>query len=122
MSPAERNYATGDQEMLAIVVAFKEWRHYLESPAKCTRVVTDHEALLRFMDDKPLSRKRQTRWAELLSAYDFKIEWRRGKDNPADALSRRPDHMEKDEEPVGNALQELIALRREDVGEAHALH
>ena len=25
--PAERNYITGDQEMLAIVAAFKQWRH-----------------------------------------------------------------------------------------------
>lgn len=121
MSPAERNYATGDQEMLAIVAAFKEWRHYLESPAKCTRVLTDHEALVRFMDDKPLSRKRQTRWAETLAVYDFVIQWRRGKDNPADALSRRPDHMEKDEVPTGNALQELIALRAEGAPTPHAL-
>lgn len=114
LSLAERNYTTGDQEMLAIVTAFKEWRHYLESPASTTRVLTDHEALLRFMDDKPLSRKRQTRWAETLSAYDFTIQWRRGKDNPADGLSRRPDLMEVDEAPRENPLQDLIALRRED--------
>lgn len=120
MSPAERNYATGDQEMLAIVRAFQEWRHYLEAPAKCTRVLTDHEALLRFMDDKTLSRKRQTRWAEMLAAYDFKIEWRRGKENPADALSRRPDHMETDSTPEGSALQELVSARMEGADDSQA--
>ena len=31
--PAEKNYITGDFEMLAIVASFKEWRHYLKSPA-----------------------------------------------------------------------------------------
>ena len=30
MIPAERNYETHDQELLAIVTAFKQWRHYLE--------------------------------------------------------------------------------------------
>jgi ferredoxin len=30
MSPAERNYAVGDQEMLAIVMSCRHWRHYLK--------------------------------------------------------------------------------------------
>ena len=30
MGDAERNYETHDQELLAIVMAFKQWRHYLE--------------------------------------------------------------------------------------------
>jgi hypothetical protein len=28
MIPAERNYDTHDQELLAIVKSFKQWRHY----------------------------------------------------------------------------------------------
>ena len=78
--------------MLAIVYAFKEWRHYLEAPSKTVTVVTDHEALTRFMDTKVLARKRQTRWAEDLAPFNFHIEWRAGKKNPADGLSRRPDY------------------------------
>jgi hypothetical protein len=124
MSPAERNYTTGDGEMLAIVEAFKEWRHYLESPAKTTIVLTDHAALQSFMTDKVLNR-RQMRWAELLAAYDFQVIWRRGKDNPADGLSRRPDHMEKDEPPPENALKELLRARmplEEDAHEGRMRH
>ena len=30
MIPAERNYKTYNQELLAIVTVFKQWRHYLE--------------------------------------------------------------------------------------------
>ncbi len=30
MIPAECNYETHDQELLAIVMAFKHWRHYVE--------------------------------------------------------------------------------------------
>jgi hypothetical protein len=110
MTPAEKNYHTGDGEMLAIVHAFKEWRHYLESPAERTIVYTDHQALQSFMTTKVLNR-RQMRWAELLAAYDFEIQWRKGRDNPADGLSRRPDHMEVDEPPQENPLKVLLQKR-----------
>lgn len=121
MNPAERNYHTGDGEMLAIVEGFKVWRHYLEAPAFSTIVLTDHEALQSFMTTKVLNR-RQMRWAEVLAAYDFTIQWRRGKDNPADGLSRRPDHLGPEEEPTENLLVELLKKRVPTVDEQHADH
>jgi hypothetical protein len=30
LSPAERNYDVGDRELLAVIKALKEWRHWLE--------------------------------------------------------------------------------------------
>jgi hypothetical protein len=35
---------------------------------------------------------RQARWATFLASFDFVIEHRAGKTNPADAPSRRPDY------------------------------
>ena len=35
---------------------------------------------------------RQARWAESLARYDFYIEYRPRKANPADGPSRRPDY------------------------------
>ena len=78
-SSEQTRYSVGDQEMLAIVKAFEEWRHYLDTPSKTVTVITDHEALTKFMDNKKLARKRQTRWAEFLAAFDFTIQWRAGK-------------------------------------------
>ena len=92
--------------MLAIVVAFKIWRHYLECPAHPVRVLTDHQALASFMISKSLNR-RQARWAEQLGPYDFVLEWRKGKDNPADGLSRRPDYSMR-EGGEDYALADLI--------------
>ena len=119
MKEEETRYSTGDQEMLAIIHAFKEWRHYLESPDSTVTVITDHEALLKFMDTKVLARKRQTRWAEFLAAFDFKIEWRAGKRNPADGLSRMPafDAVDKSENQE-HMLQELVLLRSKDSRES----
>lgn len=88
---AEKNYETYDQEMLGIVGAFKHWRHYLEGATHAVRVLTDHNNLKGFMNLKQLN-GRQARWATFLAAFDFEIEHRPGKTNPADAPSRRPDY------------------------------
>ena len=120
LSPAEKNYGTGDSEMLAIVESFREWRHYLESPAQPVRVLCDHENLQSFMTTKALN-KRQARWAELLASYDFVIVYRKGKENPADGPSRRPDYKDAEEEER-NPLRELLVQRTEVASDSHADH
>jgi len=87
--PAEMNYQIYDKELLAIVCAFKHWRHYLEFSASATEVLTDHRNLEYFTTTRHLSR-RQVRWSEVLSDYNFIIKYRPGSLNgAADALSRR---------------------------------
>lgn len=87
--PAEMNYQIYDKELLAIVCAFKHWRHYLEFSASATEVLTDHRNLEYFTTTRHLSR-RQVRWAEVLSDYNFVIKYRPGSQNgAADSLSRR---------------------------------
>lgn len=93
MIPAERNYPTHDGELLAIVECFKHWRHYLEGAVEPTLVKTDHAGLRFFMTTKKDLNRRQARWTEVLSQFDFEIVYRTGKSNPADGLSRRPDYM-----------------------------
>ena len=51
-SLAERNYGMGKSEILAIVEAYKEWRHYIESATHQVVVITDHANLQRFLVDK----------------------------------------------------------------------
>ena len=43
LNSAERNYSTGDRELLAIVAACKRWRPYLDG--KKNVVLTDHKPL-----------------------------------------------------------------------------
>ena len=89
MSPAETNYEIYDKELLAIVDAFEQWRPELAGTADPVLVRTDHRNLEYFMTTKRLNR-RQARWAEFLADYNFVIEYRPGKSNPADALTRSP--------------------------------
>ncbi len=92
---AEVRWDTHDKELYAIVLGFKNWRHYLQGSKRPICVITDHNNLRYFMTTKELN-ARQVRWAEKLAAFDFHIEYRRGKLNPANAPSRRPDIMKPD--------------------------
>jgi len=44
-----------DKELLAIVQALKEWRHYLKGSRQHFRVLTDHKNLIRFTTTKELT-------------------------------------------------------------------
>ena len=86
--PAERNYATHEQEMLGIVLALRAWRCYLEGVE--FTVNSDHEKLQQ-LQTQPILSRRQARWMEELSAFNHRIKYVPGAKNRADALSRRPD-------------------------------
>nr|GFB58478.1 retrotransposon protein, putative, Ty3-gypsy subclass [Tanacetum cinerariifolium] len=83
----EKNYATHDLELGAVVFALKIWRHYLYG-TKCT-VFTNYKSLQHILDQKELN-MRQRQWLELLSDYDCEIRYYPGKANViADALRRK---------------------------------
>eukprot|EP00983_Pelagomonas_calceolata_P068261 1149838-Pelagomonas_calceolata.AAC.1 len=88
--PAEVNYTTGEQELLAVVHAFKIWRCYLEGPY--FTVVTDRSPLVHLPSQPNLS-GRQVRWPEYLQRFHFDWVYKPGTGNlAADALSRNPAH------------------------------
>lgn len=91
MLPAERNYEIYDREMLAIIEALKDWRHFLEGLEQPFEIVSDHSNLTYWRTAQDLSR-RQARWALYLSRFDFRLVYRPGATNMADPLTRLPHH------------------------------
>lgn len=89
--PAEVNYPTHEQELLAVVHSLKTWHCYLEGSPFTVIVRSDHKPLQHFLTQPHLSR-RQARWWEVVHSYDFEVHYCKGTENIADALSRRPDH------------------------------
>jgi len=92
LSSMERNYEIHDKEMLAIIRALEEWRHFLEGATHPVEIWTDHKNLEYFMTAKKLNRC-QARWSLHLARFDFLLHHHPGRtmDKP-DALSRRADH------------------------------
>lgn len=84
----ERLYSIYDKEMLAIMHVLAKFRQYLVGNR--FKVKTNHNGLRFFLEQKELN-ERQQKWVHKVQAYDFEIEYVKGKSNVvADALSRRP--------------------------------
>jgi len=114
MKPAECNYNVHDKELLAIVQALKEWRRYLKGSGQHFRVLTDHQNLIRFTTTNELM-ERQIRWSEVLSGFDFKINYQPGKEGgKPDALTRRKaDRPMEEDERLTQKERILSSLPRE---------
>jgi RNase H-like domain found in reverse transcriptase len=67
LTKKQRNYDIEDRELLAIVRALKEWRHYIQGSGHTTLIHTDHRNLTYFRKAQKLS-DRQARWSLFLSS------------------------------------------------------
>lgn len=74
LSPAECNYEIGDRELLAIILALKEWRHLLEGTTVPVLILTDHKNLTFLSEAKRLS-PRRARWALFLSRFNYIVSF-----------------------------------------------
>src|SRR6266702_6055793 len=92
-SPTERNYEIYDRELLSVIRALGEWRHYIQGSPHTTTVLSDHKNLTFFRRAQKLNR-RQARWSLFLSDFDIQLVHTPGhKMIQSDALSRRPDFV-----------------------------
>ncbi|GJP36333.1 hypothetical protein CLOM_g20854 [Closterium sp. NIES-68] len=83
---AELNYPIHDKEALAIIIAFKTWRCYLEG--RKTTVYADH-CSLKYLKTQPSLSRRQVRWIDFLEThFHYDIVYKPGHKNKADVFSR----------------------------------
>ena len=92
LSLVEWNYKIHDKEMLAIIRALQEWRHFVEGAEHPCEIWTDHKNLEYFMTAKQLNR-RQVQWSLYLAHFDFMLHHKPRKTmGKPDGLSCRADH------------------------------
>jgi len=122
LNGAETRYPTHEKELLSLVEALREWRHYLLGSK--FELLTDNWANKHIQTQPNLDAKCQARWMEVIQEYDFKIDHIPGVKNVvADALSRRPDYMiysaymptRSEMEVSPTLLAEIRAAGRNDV-------
>ncbi|XP_034083100.1 uncharacterized protein LOC117553325 [Gymnodraco acuticeps] len=70
LTPAERNYDVGNRELLAVVLALQEWRHWLEGSVCPFIIWTDHKNLSYLRSAHRLN-SRQVRWKLFLGRFNF---------------------------------------------------
>ncbi|QRW25688.1 Retrotransposable element Tf2 protein [Rhizoctonia solani] len=108
LSPAEKNYNIFDKELLAVIRAFKEWRHLLEGSELPVQVLMDHKNLEYFSTSQTLN-KCQIRWANFLVNYNFQIIYRPGAQNKkADILLQRYNLV-----PLEGGVENQVLLKPE---------
>jgi len=87
LSPAESNYDTTEREMTAVIHALRVWRCYLDGNS--FTIFSDHEPL-KYLRTKPSLSPRQVRWSQTMEHFNYTWEYRAGRLNAADPLSRAP--------------------------------
>src|SRR6266446_9224917 len=112
-SDTVRNYQIHNKEMLAIMRALEEWRHFLEGSDQKFEIHTDHKNLSYFQEAHKLNRH-QARWSLYLSRFDFVLTHKPGRQmGRPDTLSRQADHLKGADDNVDCTLltPEVFELR-----------
>ena len=106
LSRTERNYCVTDRELLAVRFFMEYYRQYLLGRKFIVR--TDHQAL-KWLFSLKEPKDRIARWLEIMSAYQFVVEYRPGKKHGnADAMSRRQCNPSECKCPVLDGDEEIL--------------
>jgi hypothetical protein len=98
---------TYDKEAMTIIEALKKWKHYL---AEATLILRTDQQSVKFMGEQGLVQGIQLKLLIKPMGYNYKIEYKKGKENKAtNALSRRP------QTELINALSSVVPLWIHDV-------
>ena len=92
LTPTEQRYSQTEREALAVTWSCEHFHIYLYGSPLFT-IYTDHKPLVTlFGNPKTQLPARIERWVMRCQAYNMKIKYQIGKDNPADYMSRHPAH------------------------------
>lgn len=106
----EKNYATFEKELMAIIYVLRKFTYMLYGYPIVIK--TDSESIVEMKNNDWLSKK-VNRWLTYMKQFNYRIEHIRGRDNSvADALSRNVDGMyvRDEDEMVGRCISIPVTL------------
>lgn len=108
LSDTEQRYQVYDRELLAIKKAFETWKHLLKGSLHMIIVHCDHKNLSYYKHPQKMT-ARQSCWWQEITKFDIKLEHVPGsKLIQANVLSRRSDHINKEEAKAKEIPQTMI--------------
>src|SRR6201995_4671104 len=131
LTPAERNYQIYDRELLAVKEACETWKYVLLGSPHPIIIHCDHKNLGFYKKENKVT-PRQARWLYFLQEFDLLWEYVPGsKLIQADALSRRPDHVQDDTDnnnkfyvliPPERIISRLLQQTNDRINQIRNLH
>lgn len=97
-SPAERNYDMANHDLLAIKIALKRWRHWLEGLEQPFLICTNHKNVSYIQHAKQLN-SWQARWQLFFNRFNFFISYR------PSSRSTKPDALYRQFSPESNSME-----------------
>ncbi|GAB1602673.1 hypothetical protein Ahia01_000547000, partial [Argonauta hians] len=95
LTDTEQRYSQTEREALAVTWACEHLHVYLFGSPTVT-IYTDHKPLVSLFESPKIKLPaRIERWVMRTQAYNLKIVYRPGKDNPADYMSRHPRELNR---------------------------
>lgn len=105
--------STYEKEILPLALAIQKWRPYLLG--KQFMVRTDHQSLKHLWSQKIVTTAQQ-KWLYKFMGYDFKVEYKKGKENVvADALSRSHEQPQGVVFAISQLLPRWLEVIQEEV-------
>ncbi|XP_057673038.1 uncharacterized protein LOC130904346 [Corythoichthys intestinalis] len=122
LTKAEKNYSQIEKEALGLIFGVIKFHEYLFG--HMFTLVTDHKPLLKILGPKtgvpPLAAARMQRWALILAAYTYEIQYKpSGQHGNVDALSRLPiaDKSFPESNPIFRNMYAYPVLRQTPQGQ-----